>query len=195
MTAGATQIKELRERTGCGIMDCKEALKESKNDIEKAILVLRKKGKAQAEKKASRETKEGLVVSYVHSNNRIGVVVSLLCETDFVARNEKFQELAHNIALHIAAMDPVAVSPEDVPEEAVVEEKEIAEEQAEASGKPDEIKEKMVEGKLKKFKEERSLLTQAYVKDQAKTVQDIVNEAIAELGENISIGQFTRLAI
>jgi elongation factor Ts len=195
MDSNATQIKELRELTGCGIMDCKEALKESGDDLEKAALLLRKKGKSQAEKKATRETKEGVVVSYVHSNDKIGVLVTLLCETDFVARNEKFKELAHNIALHVAAMDPVAVAPEDVAEEAVAQEKEIAQEQADASGKPDEIKEKMIEGKLKKFKEERALLTQAYVKDQAKTVADVINESIAELGENITVAEFVRLAI
>ncbi len=195
MTSSAKQIKELRDRTGCGIMDCKDALKGSAGGLEKAVLLLRKKGKAQAEKKASRETKEGVIASYMHGNNKIGVMVSLLCETDFVARNERFKELAHNIALHVAAMDPMAVSPEDVPEETVNQEKEIAHEQAETSGKPDEIKEKMVEGKLKKFKEERALLTQAYVKDQNKTVEDVIKEAVAELGENISVGKFVRLAI
>jgi elongation factor Ts len=189
------QIKDLRFRTGCGIVDCKEALQEADDDMDQAIILLRKKGKAQAEKKASRETREGLVISYIHSNNKIGVLLTLLCETDFVARNEKFQELAHDIALHVAAMDPVAVSPDDIDSDMVEKERKLAQEQAVESGKPAEIQEKMVEGKIGKFKEERALVKQPFVKDPNKTIEDIINEAVGELGENISIGEFTRFVV
>lgn len=189
------QIKELRTRTGCGIIDCKKALQETDGDIDKAITNLRKKGKAQAAKKAERDTREGIVASYIHSNNKIAVLVSLLCETDFVARNEKFQELAHNIAIHVAAMEPVAVRPEDISEEAIAEEQAIAADQAEKSGKPKEIQEKMIEGKLNKFRTERALLTQPFVKDSNKTIEDLIGEAVGELGENITVGEFTRLTI
>jgi elongation factor Ts len=189
------QIKELRTRTGCGIVDCKEALQETNGDITKAITSLRKKGKAQAAKKAERDTREGVVASYVHSNNKIAVLVSLLCETDFVARNEKFQELAHNIAVHAAAMEPVAVRPEDISEESIAEEQAIAADQAEKSGKPKEIQEKMIEGKLNKFRTEKALLTQPFVKDPNKTIEDLIGEAVGELGENITVGEFTRIVI
>jgi elongation factor Ts len=189
------QVKELRSRTGCGIVDCQEALQESDGDIEQAITLLRKKGKAQAAKKAERPTREGVIAAYVHSNGKISATVSLLCETDFVARNETFKELARNLALHIAAMDPVAVSPEELPTEAVAAEKSVAIAQAGESGKPAEIQKKMIEGKLKKFKAERALLTQAYVKDQDKTVAEVISQAVAELGENISVGEFKRISI
>lgn len=189
------RVKELRIRTGCGIVDCQTALQEANSDIEKAIMILRKKGKTGAAKKAKRATREGIVASYVHSNGKIAAQVSLLCETDFVARNEKFKELAHDIALHIAALDPVTVSPDDIPESVLTEEKSIAVEQAASSGKPADIQEKVIEGKLKKFKAERALLTQPYVKDPNKTVGDLIVEAISELGENISVGEFTRLAV
>ncbi len=195
MPSTMKQIKELRTRTGCGIVDCKEALQETSGDINKAITVLRKKGKAQATKKAERATREGTIATYVHSNNKIAVLVSLLCETDFVARNEKFQELAHNIAIHVAAMEPVAIRPEDISEEAVAEEQAIAVDQAEKSGKPKEIQEKIIEGKLKKFRTEQALLTQPFVKDTSKTIEDLLGEAVGELGENITVGEFTRLAI
>ena len=189
------QIKDLRFRTGCGIIDCKEALQASGDDIDQAITLLRKKGKAQAEKKASRETQEGVVVSYIHNNNKIGVLLTLLCETDFVARNERFQELAHDIALHIAAMDPVAVSPDDIDSKLINKERQLAEEQATESDKPAAIQAKMIEGKIKKFKEERALIKQAFVKDPNKTIEDIIGEAVGELGENITIKEFSRFAI
>lgn len=189
------QVKELRARTGCGIVDCQEALQESGDDIEQAITILRKKGIAAAAKKAERDTREGIIASYIHSNNKVAVLVSLLCETDFVARNEKFQELAHNLALHIAAMDPVAVSPDDIPEEIIKEEQAIAEDQAKDSGKPKDIQAKMVEGKLNKLRSEKALLTQPFVKDPNKTIDDLIKEAIQELGENISVGEFIRLTI
>ncbi len=195
MAATTELIKKLRALTGCGVVDCQEALREAGDDIDRAVNILRQKGKAKAAKKAQRETREGVVVSYIHSNGKIGVLVSLLCETDFVARNEKFQELAHNIALHVAAMDPMAVRAEDVADELVAEERQIAEQQAQASGKPKEIQAKMVEGKVKKFKEERALLPQPFVKDPSKKVEDLINEAVAALGENISVGGFKRLEV
>jgi elongation factor Ts len=195
MAITTEQIKELRARTGAGIVDSKQALQESAGNIEEAITLLRKKGKASAAKKAQRQTKEGVIGNYIHSNQKVGVMVSLLCETDFVARNAKFQELARNIALHIAASDPSVVSPEDVPEDEVAKERAIAEDQAQATGKPAAIQTKMIEGKLKKFREERALLTQPYVKDPNKTVGDLLHEAISEIGENITIGEFKRLAI
>ena len=195
-------IKELRNRTGCGMVDCKEALAEAArlsdgqgDDIEKAIEVLRKKGVVKAAKKADRDTSEGAIGSYVHSNGKIAVLVSILCETDFVARNEKFQALARDVAMHIAASDPVVVSPDDVPEDLITKERAIAEEQAKEGDKPAEIQEKIIEGKLKSFREERALLTQPFVKEPGKSVQDLVNEAIQELGENISIKEFTRISI
>ncbi len=188
-------IKELRARTGGGIVEVKEALTEAKGDIEVAISLLRKKGVIKAAKKADRTTGEGVVTSYIHSNNKLGVLVSIRCETDFVARNEKFQELARNIALHIAAADPVAVSPADIDPALVSAEREIALDQLKTSDKPAAIQEKIVAGKLKAFTEERSLLTQVYVKDPSKKVQDLVTEAIQELGENITVSTFARLSI
>lgn len=188
-------VKELRTRTGAGVVDAKQALTEASGDIEQAITWLRKKGKASAAKKATRATREGVVATYIHSNHKVGVMLSLLCETDFVARNEKFKELARNIALHIAAADPLVVRPEDVPAETVEAERSLALEQAKAGGKPANIQEKIVEGKIKTFREEQSLLTQAYVKDPKRTVGDIIHEAVSELGENISVGEFKRLII
>jgi len=189
------QVKELRSRTGCGIVDCKEALQETKGNIEDAISLLRKRGQVKVAKKASRETKEGIVATYVHSNHRIAVIVSLLCETDFVARNEKFQELAHNIALHIAATDPVVVRPEDMPAEIVEQERAVAEEQAKVGNKPAEIQAKIIEGKLRSFQQEHALLTQPFVKDPQKTIADLISEAVNEIGENIVVGEFKRIAI
>jgi elongation factor Ts len=194
MTA-RNQVKELRTRTGCGIVDCHQALAESDNDIEKAVLWLRQKGKASAAKKATRATHEGVIASYIHSNKKMAVLVSLLCESDFVARNERFNALARQIALHIAASDPMTVRPEDIAAEVVEQERSIAEQQAKNSGKPAAIQAKMIEGKLQRFRQERALLTQPFVQDQKKTVNDLINEAIAELGENISVKEFTRLTI
>jgi elongation factor Ts len=185
-------IKDLRARTGCGVLDCKEALQEAGDDIEKAIIILRKKGKAQVAKKAGRATREGVVVSYVHSNNKLGVLVTVLCETDFVARNEKFQALAHDIAMHIAAADPLAISPDDIDASLIKAEQQLAQEQAAESGKPADIQAKMVEGKLNKFKAERALLKQPFVKDPAKTIEDLINETVQEIGENITVSEFSR---
>jgi elongation factor Ts len=195
MSISMEQIKELRARTGAGVVDAKQALKEADGDIDKAITWLREKGKATAAKKADRATHEGVVGVYVHSNNKLAVVVSLLCETDFVARNEKFQQLARNIAMHIAAMDPIVVRPEDVPAEELEAERSLAEKQLAEENKPAEIMEKIIEGKLKKFSEERALLTQPYVKDPKRAVQEIVQDAIHELGENITVKEFNRLIV
>ncbi|MEK7499072.1 MAG: translation elongation factor Ts [Patescibacteria group bacterium] len=189
------QIKDLRGRTGAGVVDAKQALTESNGEIEKAILWLREKGKGTVAKKSSRETNEGVVGHYVHGNKKIAVLISLVCETDFVARNEKFQELAQNIAMHIAANDPLVVRPEDVSEEAVANEKAFALKQLEQEGKPEAMREKIMEGKLKKFREERSLMTQPYVKDPKITVEQLVNKSIQEIGENITVKQFVRLTI
>ncbi len=188
-------IKELRSRTGAGVVDAKKALEESAGDMEKAILWLREKGKATVAKKASRETNEGVIGFYIHSNKKIGVMVSLVCETDFVARNEKFQELAQNIAMHIAASDPLVVRPEDVSEEDVAAEKEFALKQLEQEGKPADMLEKIVEGKMKKFREERALMTQAYVKNPKLTIEQLITESVQEIGENITIKEFVRVAI
>lgn len=195
MTITLEQIKELRARTGAGVVDVKAALAESKGDIESAIAILRKKGKASAAKKASRATREGFVGSYIHSNHKIAVLVSVLCETDFVARSDRFRALARDIAMHIAAADPLVVSPDDVPESEVEAERQIALEQAAAKDKPKEIQEKIVAGKLKKFREEKALLTQPFVKDPSKTIADIIHEAVGELGENITVGEFKRILI
>lgn len=195
MPSLAEQLKELRARTGAGVVDCQKALKASDGDLEKAIIWLRQKGKAAAAKKAARSTKEGVITTYIHSNNKLGVMVSLLCETDFVARNERFQELAKSIALHIAASDPVVVRPEDLSEEVVAAERAIAEEQAKNSGKPAAIQEKIITGKLDTFRKEKALLTQPFVKDPSKTVGELIQEAVLELGENISVGSFARLII
>jgi elongation factor Ts len=163
--------------------------------MEKAIAILRKKGKASAAKKATREVKEGIVATYIHSNQKIAVLVSVLCETDFVARSPRFQQLGKDIAMHIAASDPAVVSPDDVPEAEVEAEKQVALEQDAMKGKPKEIQEKILSGKLKKFREERALLSQPFVKDPNKTVADIIHEAVGELGENITVGEFKRVAI
>lgn len=189
------QIKDLRSRTGAGVVDAKEALSTSDGDIDKAILWLREKGKATVAKKSSRDTNEGVIGAYIHGNKKIAVLVSLVCETDFVARNEKFQELAQNIAMHIAANDPLVVHPEDVKESDVQAEKEFALSQLEKEGKPEEIRVKIVEGKLKKFREERALLTQPYVKNPKQTVEQLITEAVQEIGEKISVKEFVRLSI
>jgi len=189
------QIKRLRERTGLGIMDCKQALIEAGGDEEKAIEILRKKGLATAAKKATRATKEGFIGSYIHSNGKIGVLVEINTETDFVARNAEFREFAKNIAMHIAASFPLYVSPESIPEEVLEKEKEIYREQLKDSGKPEHVIEKIIEGKLKKFYQEVCLLEQPYVKNPDITVKQYLTEQIAKFGENIVIRRFVRLAV
>lgn len=188
-------IKSLRERTGAGIVDVKKALEEAKGDESKAIDILRKRGQDKALKKGERETHEGIVVSYVHGNGRVGVLLKLYCETDFVARNEEFQSLAHDLAMHIAALAPACIRPEDVADAVVAHEREIWKEQLKTEGKPEELVTKILAGKEKKFREESALLSQAFVKDQEKTVGDVLTEKIHKIGENIQIGSFVRYEV
>lgn len=188
----AKMVKALRDQVGAGIMDCKEALAECDGDMTKAVDFLRKKGLATAKKRAGRAMTEGVVTSYIHMGGKIGVMVEVNCETDFVAKTDDFQTFARNIAMHIAATGPVGIAPEDVPAEIVEKEKEIYRAQAEEMGKPEQMIEKIAEGKLNKFYKESCLLNQPYVKEPDKTVADYVNEVIAVTGENISIRRFTR---
>ena len=186
----AELVKKLREKTGLGMMQCKEALTASGGDIEKAVDYLRKKGLDTAGKRAGRATKEGLIASYIHVTGKIGVMVEINCESDFVARGDAFKELVKNICLHVAASDPISVAPADVPAEVIAREKEIYAEQV--KGKPAGVMDKIVEGKLKKFFAERCLLEQPYVKNTDQTVGDLVKETIAKLGENITVRRFVR---
>lgn len=188
-------IKQLRERTAAGFSDCKKALEEANGDIEKAIDILRKKGLAIAAKRAAKEAKEGVIAAYVHSNKKIGVLVEINCETDFVARTKEFQDFAHEIAMQIAATNPVAISREQVPQELIEREKKIYEEQVRESGKPEHVIPKIVEGKMEKFFKENVLLEQAYIKNPEITVQDLLNELIAKTGEKIVIRRFVRFQI
>lgn len=174
-------------------MDAKKALQESNDDLEKAIAFLRKRGQAKALKKAGRAASEGIIASYIHPGDRVGVLVELNSETDFVARNEKFKELAHEIALQVAGSDPKVVSPDDFTEKMLKEERALAEESL--KGKPEAVRTKAIEGKLKKFKEENALLTQATIKDPERTVADLINDYVATLGENIQVGRFVRFEI
>jgi elongation factor Ts len=191
----ASMVKELREKTGAGMMDCKNALSEVKGDIEKAVEFLRKKGLATAQKRAGRAMTEGTIQSYIHMTGKLGVLVEVNCETDFVAKNEDFQQFAKNIAMHIAASNPLGIAPEDVPEEIVDNEKNIYRAQALDTGKPENILDKIVEGKLKKFYQENCLLNQAYVRDPDISIADLLNELIAKIGENITIKRFVRYQI
>lgn len=192
MTISADHVKELRERTGIGMMECKKALEESSGDIEKAITVLRKKGHARAKDKMERRAKEGAVGSYIHLNGKIGVLVEVNCESDFVARNEEFQALVKNISLHIAAANPRYISSEEVPQEILEEEKSIIKEQFKDSGKPPEIVDKIVQGKLSKFYQEACLLEQLYIKDDKMAVKELLTSFIAKFGENVVIRRFAR---
>ena len=192
MVSTIEKIKQLREETAAGMMDVKRALEESDGDVEGARRVLRERGQAIAAKKSARETHEGLIESYVHFNGRLGVLVEVNCETDFVARTPEFKEFARNVALHVASMNPLAVSEEDIPREAVDEERSIAQKQAADSGKPENIQAKIVEGRVNKFVKERALLTQDYVKEPEKTVGDLLQDTIQRLGENIVIRRFVR---
>ena len=195
LTIDANTVKQLRDKTGAGMMDCKNALKESNGDLDGAIDFLRKSGAAKAEKKGSRATKEGLVYSYIHAGGRLGVMIEVNCETDFVAKTEGFIELSHNLAMQIAATNPISLDKNSVPEDIIAKEKEIYTEQAKSSGKPDNIIEKMVEGRLSKFFQENCLMEQAYIKDSDKKVADLMTETIATLGENITISKYTRFAV
>ncbi len=188
-------VRKLRDMTGAGVMDCKKALEEAEGDFDKAVEILRKKGAAKAAKKAGRATTEGIITSYVHFNGKIGVLLELNCETDFVARTDEFKELAYNLAKQVAAMSPRWVSRENVPEEVIEKEKEIYREQLKDSGKPENVIEKIIEGKLNKFFEEYCLLEQDYIFEEGKKVQDIVTEAIAKIGENIKVSRFVRMEV
>jgi elongation factor Ts len=192
MAGNSTLVKELREKTGAGIMDCQNALKESDNDVEKAIEHLRKKGLATAQKKAGRETNEGTISAYIHPGNRIGVLVEVNCETDFVARNEEFQAFVKDIALQIAASKPSYVKREDIPTAVIEKEKAIYEAQAKELGKPEAALGKIVEGKLERFYQESCLLEQPYIRDASVTIQDLLTQKIAKIGENMAIRRFTR---
>ena len=185
-------VKELRGKTGAGILDCQHALKETDSDIEKAIDLLRKKGLAAAQKKAGRETKEGVISSYIHAGSKIGVLVEINCETDFVARNEEFQSLVKDVALQIAAANPVYIQRENVSAEIIEREKSVYLGQAKEMGKPEAAWEKIVQGKLEKFYQEQCLIEQSFIKDPNSTIKQILTEKIAKLGENISIARFTR---
>ena len=195
MEIPAKLVKELRDRTNAGFNDCRAALVEAEGDIEKAIAVLRKKGQAAAAKKATREATEGLVGSYIHAGGKIGVLVEVNCESDFVARTEAFQHLCHDIAMHIAALDPKYVRREDVTSEMLEKEREIYKAQALASGKPENIVDKIVTGKMEKFYEENCLYEQHFIKDEGTTIGEMVASAIAKLGENISIKRFARFKV
>src|SRR5712692_3821809 len=195
MNISAALVKELRDKTGAPMMDCKQALTESKGDIEGAIIHLRKRGIATAAKKAARVTSEGSVTSYIHAGGKIGVLLEVNCESDFVARNEHFQELVHDIAMHIAASDPKFVRREDVTAADFEREKDIAMAQAVAAGKPPAIAEKMVTGKMAKFYEEVCLLEQPFIKDQTTTIAQMVATKIGKLGENISVRRFARFKV
>src|SRR5579864_6290672 len=195
MQIPANLVKELRERTGAGFSDCRAALVEAAGNVEKAIEILRKKGQAAAAKKAQREASEGLVGSYIHAGGKIGVLVEVNCESDFVARTEAFQNLCHDIAMHIAALDPRYVRREDVTPEMLAKEREIYRAQALATGKPEAVVDKIVNGKMEKFYEENCLYEQHYIKDESVSIGEMVNNAIAKLGENISIRRFARFKV
>ncbi len=192
MAITAELVKDLRERSGAGIMDCKEALNETKGDMDAAIDYLRKKGLAKAAKKAGRTTSEGIIYSYIHGGAKIGVMLEVNCETDFVARNEKFQEMVKDIAMHIAAVRPAYVSPEEVPADVVEKERALLAEQAKGSGKPEAVIAKIVDGRISKFYEESCLLKQKFVKNPDITIEELVKAKISEIGENIIVRRFVR---
>jgi len=191
----AAMVKELRERSGVGIMDCKEALKECNGDMEKASDYLRKKGLATAQKRAGRVASDGTIQSYIHMGGKIGVLVEVNCETDFVAKTDGFQEFVKNIAMHIAAASPLGVVPEDITQDVIDREKEIYKAQALEMGKPESMLDKIVEGKMSKFYKESCLMDQPYVRDPSKTITDILNEMIGKTGEKITINRFARFQI
>ena len=195
MDIPAKLVKELRDRTNAGFNDCRAALVEAAGDIEKAISVLRKKGQAAAAKKATREATEGLVGSYIHAGGKIGVLVEVNCESDFVARTEAFQHLCHDIAMHVAALDPKYVRREEVTAEMLEKERDIYRAQALATGKPEAVVDKIVNGKMEKFYEENCLYEQHFIKDESTTIGEMVNNAIAKLGENIAIKRFARFKV
>ncbi len=190
--ASIDKVKQLRQETGVSIIECKKALEDSKGDIEKAKDFLRKKGKDFASKKSGREVKSGIIASYIHPNKKVGVMVDIRCESDFVAKSDNFQALAHEICLQIAAMNPLFVSQNDIPKKVLKKEKEIYEEQLKGSGKPKEIWSNIVKGKLDKYQKEKSLISQTWIKDDKKTVKNLLEDYIVKLGENIIINRFVR---
>jgi elongation factor Ts len=191
----AGQVKDLRERTGAGFTACRDALVEANGDIEQAINILRKKGQAAAQKKAQRATSEGLVGCYIHAGGKIGVLVEINCESDFVARTEDFQKLCHDVSMHVAALDPRFLRREEVTPETLDRERDIYRAQAKATGKPEPVIEKIVAGKMEKFYEENCLYEQHFIKDEGTTVKELVDQAIAKLGENIAIRRFSRFKV
>ena len=193
--SSAKTVKQLRDISGAGMMDCKKALEECGYDLDKAMDILRKNGIAKAKKKAGRTAKDGVIIPYIHPGSKLGALVEINCETDFVARTEGFQEFAKDIAMHIAATGPLAISREEISDEIISKEKEIFKEQALQSGKPENIVEKMVEGRLNKFFQENVLLEQNFVKDPDKAIQDLLNDTISTLGENIEIKRFSRFQL
>lgn len=195
MTITSQMVKELRDKTNAGMMDCKKALTETSGDMEKAVDLLRQKGLAVAAKRAGRETKEGVVDCYIHAGGKLGVMVEVGCETDFVAKTDDFKAFAKNIAMHIAAVNPVSITREDVPAELLEREREIYVNQALESGKPQQIVDKIVGGKVEKYLAEVCLMEQKYVKNPDLSVQDLLNELVAKMGENISIKNFVRFQI
>ena len=195
MKITSQMVKELRDKTNAGMMDCKKALGETEGDMEKAIDFLRQKGLAVAQKRSGRSTSEGMVHTYIHSGGKLGVMVEVNCETDFVAKTDDFQNFAREIAMHVAAMNPIAVRREEISEDMVAREAEIYKKQAIDSGKPENIAEKMVTGKLDKYFAEFSLLEQKFVKNPDLTIQDLLNELIAKMGENITIKRFARFQV
>jgi elongation factor Ts len=195
MEISPKQVKELRERTGAGMMECKRALEEAKGDMEAAIDLLRSRGAAKVAKRAGRETREGAVGSYIHMGGKIGVLVEVGCETDFVARNETFQELVRNLAMHIAASSPLAVTSDELDRDIVERERSVFREQVKNEGKPENLWDRIVEGKLKKFYQESTLLEQPYVRDPDMSVGQLVQETAAKTGENIVVRRFTRYAL
>ena len=191
----ASVVKELRDMSGAGMMDCKKALTEASGNLEQAIDILRKSGAAKARKKSGRSTKEGIILPYIHPGSKLGVLIEINCETDFVAKTDDFQNLSKDIAMHIAASAPMSISREEIPSDTLDREKEIYTDQAKQSGKPENIIEKMIDGRLNKFYQENVLLEQTFVKDPDKTVQDLITDIVAKLGENIIISRFSRFQL
>jgi elongation factor Ts len=192
MAGNTTLVKELREKTGAGILDCQHALKESDNDLERAVEHLRQKGLATAQKKAGRETNEGTIAAYIHPGSRIGVLVEVNCETDFVARNDEFQAFVKDLALQIAASNPSYVKRDDIPPAVIEKEKQIYQAQAKEMGKPEAAWSKIIEGKIEKFYQEACLMEQVFIKDPTVTIKDLLTQKIAKIGENITVRRFTR---
>lgn len=192
MSSTMEKIKQLREETSAGMMDVKRALEESDGDLDGARKSLKEKGKATAAKKSAREVHEGLIGSYIHFNGKVGVLVEVDCETDFVARTDQFKDFVKNVALHVASMNPLCVAPEDIPEDQLAEERSAVEKQAAEMGKPESVTQKIVDGRMDKWIAERALLTQPYVKEEEKTVGELLQETVAVVGENVVIRRFVR---